>query len=240
MLVHGAMHGAWCWETLVPLLQAKGYEIDTLDLPGLGDDPTPPKTVTLQSYIDRVVEVISVKPGPVLLLGHSMGGAAISGAGEAIPHRIAKLIYLAAFLPKDGESMLSMIRTSARFREPSAAADPNRSEVAGAHEFPAELARQMFYNTCPPDVAERAVARLRPQADGPLSEVLRLTAARWGAIPKTYIVCAQDRALPPGAQHWSCERAPEAKKRVMDTDHSPFYSDPDGLAKIIAEEAASR
>ena len=74
-------------------------------------------------------------------------------------------------------------------------------------------------------------------AERPLADALHLTSSRWGSIPKTYIVCAQDRALPPGAQHWWCERAPEVKKRLMDTDHSPFYSDPEGLAAIIDEEA---
>jgi pimeloyl-ACP methyl ester carboxylesterase len=103
VLVHGAAHGAWCWEMLAPLLEAGGYEVDTLDLPGLGDDLTPPKDVTLQSYIDRVVQVVSAKPGKVLLVGHSMGGAPISGAGEAVPERVGRLVYLAAFLPKNGE-----------------------------------------------------------------------------------------------------------------------------------------
>jgi pimeloyl-ACP methyl ester carboxylesterase len=66
---------------------------------------------------------------------------------------------------------------------------------------------------------------------------LHLSPSRWGSIPKTYIVCEQDRCLPPGAQHWWCERAPEVRKRVIDTDHSPFYSDPKGLAAILDEEA---
>lgn len=235
VLVHGAAHGAWCWESLVPLLEAKGYDVDTLDLPGLGEDRTPPRAVTLQSYIDRVVETVSAKPEPALLVGHSMGGAPISGAGEAIPERIGKLVYLAAFLPKDGESMLKMIEVVTQFQEPSVVGASTSSD--GAHVFPPDAARQMFYNICAPDIADRAVARLRPQAEGPLADPLQLSPGRWGAIPKTYIVCLRDRALPTPAQHWSCERAPEVKKRVMDTDHSPFYSDPEGLANILDEEA---
>ncbi len=239
VLVHGAFHGAWCWEKLVPLLASRGYDVDVLDLPGLGDDPTPVKEVTLQSYIDRVVEVVSAQPEPVLLLGHSMGGAPISGAGEAMPEQIGKLVYLTAILPKDSESLLSMIEIASRFPEPSVAS-AIRPSVDGAYEFAPDVARQMFYNTCPPDVADRAVARLRPQAERPLADALHLSHSRWGSIPKTYIVCARDRTLPPDAQHWWCERAPEVKKRVMDTDHSPFYSDPEGLAAIIDEEARFR
>ncbi|SRR5258708_2257427 len=135
VLVHGAAHGAWCWEQLVPLLASRGYDVEVPDLPGLGDDPTSVKEVTLQSYIDRVVEVVSAQPEPVLLLGHSLGGGPISGAGETMPERIGRLVYLTAFLPKDSESLLSMIEIASRFPEPSVAREI-RPPVDGAYEFP--------------------------------------------------------------------------------------------------------
>lgn len=65
---------------------------------------------------------------------------------------------------------------------------------------------------------------------------IRLSPERFGAIPKIYVVCMYDRAVPVSAQHWFCERSPEVAKRVMQTDHSPFYSDPDGLADLIVGE----
>jgi pimeloyl-ACP methyl ester carboxylesterase len=229
-MVHGVGNN-WC-----RCSQAGGYDVEALDLPGLGDDSTPVKEVTLQSYIDRVVKVVSAQPEPVLLLGHSMGGVPISGAGETIPKQIKKLVYLTAFLPKDGDSVHSMIEVVSRFPEPYLAG-AIRPAVDGAYEFPPDVERQMFYNTCPPNFVDRAVARLRSQAERPLADTLPLSPSRCGSIPKTYIVCAQDRCLPSGAQHWWCERAPEVKKRVINTDHSPFYSSPEDLAAIIAEEA---
>lgn len=239
VLVHGAAHGAWCWEALTPLLEQQGFEVDTLDLPGLGDDPTPPKNVTLQSYIDRVVDVVRAKPGKVTLVGHSMGGAPISGAGEAVPEQIGKLIYLAAFLPKDGESMMSLMQQVGQTSAPSATDALVPCDVEGAHGFNTALASQAFYNTCPPDVAVRATARLRPQADAPLGEPIHISAARWGAIPKTYIVCKRDQALPPDVQRIMAAQAPEAKIIEIDTDHSPFYSAAGLLADIVVAEAAS-
>jgi pimeloyl-ACP methyl ester carboxylesterase len=238
VLVHGAAHGAWCWEALVPKLTGRELTVDTLDLPGLGDDPTPPREVTFQSYVDAITRVIEARPGRVLLLGHSMGGWAISAVGEAMPEKIGKLVYIASMLPKDNETIGGLAQSLPQFNEPSAFGCMRRSDVDGAHEFVPELAGQTFYNLCPPDVVKHAVARLRPQADAPRSSPLplRLSAERWGAIPKTYIVCSQDRAMPVSAQHWFCERAPEVKKRVMRTDHSPFFSDPDGLAAVIADE----
>jgi len=239
VLVHGAMHGAWCWEELTPLLQARGFKVDALDLPGLGDDPTPPGQVTFQSYVDRVVETVNADPSRTILLGHSMGGAPISQAAENVPHRVGRLIYLAAHLPEDGESLSAMKDITSRYDEPSASNGMRPCDMDGAHGFAAELAFDTFYNLCDPETARRARQRLRPQAEAPLFEPLRLSETRWGAIPKSYIVCMQDHALPPSVQHFMCERNPDVRKRVMDSDHSPFFSDPNGLADIIQEEAST-
>src|SRR5258708_8604302 len=195
VLVHGAAHGAWCWEQLVPLLASRGYDVEVPDLPGLGDDPSSVKEVTLQSYIDRVVEVVFAQPEPVLLLGHSLGGGPISGAGETMPERIGRLVYLTAFLPKDSESLLSMIEIASRFPEPSVAREI-RPPVDGAYEFPPDVARQMFYNACPPDVADRAVARLRPQAEGPLPGPLHLSPTPSVSMPKPHLLYTQPPSLP--------------------------------------------
>ena len=105
VLIHGAAHGAWCWEEVVPLLRARGFEVTAPDLPGLGADTTPPKDVTMESYIQRIVEAVGDIGPPVLLVGHSMGGLPISEAAERIPSRISKLIYLTAVLPQSGEKL---------------------------------------------------------------------------------------------------------------------------------------
>jgi len=232
VLVHGAAHGAWCWEKVVPLLEAKGFEVATLDLPGLGDDPTPPKDVTLQAYFDRVIEVLNAGPGPALLVGHSMGGMPISGAAEAVPEKVGKLVYLAALLPEDGLRMgdFDLGPDSAlRARAPS--------EVEGTFGFDPALAAEVFYNTCTAEDAAAGVARLRPQATGPFPDPVTLTPQRWGAIPKTYILCTRDQAFPLAKQEWLCDRTPGVRRRSLATDHSPFLSDPQGLADILADEA---
>jgi pimeloyl-ACP methyl ester carboxylesterase len=234
VLVHGASHGAWCWERLTPLLERLGYQVEAPDLPGLGADPTPPAEVTFENYVDRVVEALSASPVAALLVGHSLGGITISQAAEQAPAHVAKLVYLAAFLPRDGESAA---RTGFGEMPESAGRAMRASSVEGAHEFDPALAGDVFYNKCDPDVAQWAVRHLRPQANAPASATVRLSADRWGAIPKVYVRCTQDRALPPEYQRWLCERAPDVRERVMDTDHSPFLSNPEGLAALLHEEA---
>jgi pimeloyl-ACP methyl ester carboxylesterase len=234
VLVHGAAHGAWCWARLMPLLEALGYQVQAPDLPGLGDDLTTPAAVTFEDYVNQVVEVLCSSPAPALLLGHSLGGTSISQAAEQVPERVAKLVYLAAFLPKDGESAGS---TGFKDMPQSAARAMRESAVEGAHEFDPALAADVFYQCCDPDVAQWAVKRLRPQANAPVGATVHLSAQRWGAVAKVYILCAQDNALPPEYQQWLCERAPEVRQRAMDSDHSPFLSNPQGLAALLHEEA---
>ena len=105
VLVHGAWHGAWCFDALARDLAAAGHEVDTFDLPGHGSDATPHDEVTLDTYAQRVAEVIGQDGEPVVLVGHSMGGIVVTQAAELVPERIARLVYLTAFLPKDGESL---------------------------------------------------------------------------------------------------------------------------------------
>jgi pimeloyl-ACP methyl ester carboxylesterase len=216
---------------LTPLLQARGVAVSTLDLPGLGSDLTRPQDVTLQSYIERVVSVIAVGHEPVLLVGHSMGGVPISAAAEQVPDRIGRLVYLAALLPASGESMTDVTGIGAA-EATATTLQPNTAN--GDYAVDLAIAPQMFYNTCSADVAAHAVRQLRPQSLRPLDTPVSLTEARWGAIPKTYILCARDNALPYAQQQALCARRPEVKKLTIDTDHSPFYSDPEGLANMLA------
>jgi pimeloyl-ACP methyl ester carboxylesterase len=220
----------------VPLLERYGYGVDAPDLPALGDDPSPLASATFQACVDRIVSRVKAHGDPVLLLGHSLGGAPISQAAEDVPEAVGKLIYLAAMLPNDGESMMSLLDKMPLFGERSARAASRPSANGDALEFDPDAVAETFCNTSPPDIAALAAKRLRPQPIAPLTTPLRLTTARWGSIPKTYIVCTQDRAVPPRTQRWFCARVPGVKILTIDTDHSPFYSNPQALADMIDGE----
>lgn len=230
VLIHGASHGGYCWEEVVPLLRNMGYRVSAPDLPGLGADQTPIKQLTLHSYVDRVVDTVEAAGEPVLLLGHSMSGAVVCGAAEAISERIGKLVILAGLVLRDGETMGQVTREFFP-------AFPEEPAADGALDFDASISAAIFYNTCTPETANRAVARLRRQAHAPFNTPVQLTAARFGTVAKTYIVCTRDQATPVVAQNNFSTRAPGMNKREIPTDHSPFYSDPKGLAAIIDEEA---
>lgn len=84
LLIHGANHGGWAWKKVVPLLQAQGHRVQAIDLPGHGDDKTPPEKITLEDYVQKVVDAAYAQPGQVILVGHSAGGVTIAGAAERL------------------------------------------------------------------------------------------------------------------------------------------------------------
>ena len=108
VLVHGAWHGAWCWEKVVPLLEEAGHDVVVPDLPGHGEYGTPMPELSMQGYAERVVRAVDEASEPVILVGHSMGGIVVSLVAEARPDRVRKLVYLTGFLLEDGKTLLSV------------------------------------------------------------------------------------------------------------------------------------
>src|SRR3954465_555549 len=194
VLVHGAFHGAWCWEPLVRELSVGGHDVVTLDLPGSGDDATPVADVTLDAYAQRICDTLAEEPEPVVLVGHSMGGVAITQAGGRRRGRIARLIYVAAFLPGDGQSLADLTKL------PEGAGDMVQENMVVEGEppvgtMPAEAAREAFYAKCSPQQADRAIERLRPQALAPFVTPVDLGEGGDGP-PRAYVISTEDRALP--------------------------------------------
>jgi pimeloyl-ACP methyl ester carboxylesterase len=105
VLVHGAFAGAWLWEPVVDKLETAGHTVETLDLPGAGNDHTPVEEITLDAYAERICQVLGRRPQQAVLVGHSMGGMAVTQAASRCPERVAALIYVAAFLPGEGQSL---------------------------------------------------------------------------------------------------------------------------------------
>jgi hypothetical protein len=141
-------------------------------------------------------------------------------------------------MPQDGESTFSgrALLTQIKGRSAVEAMKPHPT-IPDAIDFDGSMAGEIFYNTCPPEIVAKLVARLKPQPVAPMATPLHLTDARYGKVRKTYIVCEADHTFPAAAQQWQCDRMPEATKYTLPTDHSPFYSAPKELVAIIDAEA---
>ncbi len=234
VLVHGAWHGAWCWEKVVPLLTAAGHAVHSPDLPGLGEDNTPIAEIGLDSYVQRVSELINGIGRPVVLVGHSMGGVVITQTAELIPDRIDTLIYLTAFSPKHGETLLQY---SLEDTESLVSQHKQIDEDEGILTITNTALRECFYDLCAEDDAQQAIQRLRPQALAPLAAPLRLSQAKYGRVRRCYIECSADRAISPTLQRRMKNNAALAASSVLDADHSPFYSCPQALVEILIDMA---
>jgi pimeloyl-ACP methyl ester carboxylesterase len=220
ILVHGAFHGSWCWEKVVPLLDQAYVQSLAVDLP-------------LSSFFDDVECVqnaIEKCPGPVVLCGHSYGGGVITEAGNA--PKVAKLIYISAMAVEEGFS------TSHPLDEefpPAAALEGVRLSPDGTAVYDPSFAPEIFFGDCDPIDVAAACQRLRPMVLECL--VGQITTAAWRNRPSLYIACSEDRAIHPEVQLRLATHCSELIE--LDSSHSPFYSQPSVLAALLARFASS-
>jgi pimeloyl-ACP methyl ester carboxylesterase len=228
LLVHGAWHGSWCWERVVPLLEQRGIAVATVDLPSVGHARASSISRALSGDAAAVVATIDALSGPVVLCGHSYGGMVISHAAAGLT-RVVGLVYLCAFVPLPGESLVA---SSGNQHAPwiqllddgMSLPDPSR-------------AAEVFYADCDAATQAWAVSRLRPQHAAAFNEPVPRPA--WREIPSTYVVCAEDRALVPDLQRTVF--APRVSHVLeLAAGHSPFLSQPQRLADTLAAVVAQR
>lgn len=217
VLIHGAWHGAWCWQKVKPLLEKAGHKVIAPDLPGHGENrKKATEEITLQDYLDCVFEVLDRQSEPVILVGHSMGGMVISQVAEYRPDKIKRLVYLCAFLLKDGESMHA---------EGSPPPEPFSMTDAALKEF--------FYGDCSDADFRWVKARLVPQPKAPVTTPIHITDENYGRVPRVYITCLRDRAIIPSQQKQMYTDMPCERVITMDTSHSLSLSAPEELAENL-------
>lgn len=227
ILVHGAMHGAWCWELLLPRLRELGVDATAIDLPGSDGDL---QAASLAAYTRAIVAEIDRADTPVVLVGHSLGGLSITTACEARPDKIAHLIYLSALVPADSDTGMELLAAEPGDR----VADRLDFAPDGSSFIVAAAARvNMFYHDCEPAVAAAAAARLVPQSFKVHAAVIGIRPDRSGAVPKTYILTTEDRCISTAFQETQVKRCPGMAVRRMASGHSPFLSQPEELARMI-------
>jgi pimeloyl-ACP methyl ester carboxylesterase len=222
VLVHGAFAGGWCWEPVAAELERRGHTVSAPDLPGSGADATPVEDVTLDAYVERVCAVLAESPEPAVLVGHSMGGVVITQTAARCPERISRLVYAAAFLPRDGQSLVGLTDL------PEGAGDGVQANMTVSGEPPvadlsAEACREVFYGTTS---EERTVWALARQGRQPVVPFLTPVALDGGVddLPRSYVLCTEDRAIPPRLQRLMIAQSPCSDVLELPVDHSPYLS----------------
>ena len=226
-LVHGAWHRGACWAPLVAELQRRGFPSVTVDLPSEVPD------AGVDAYAGHVIQALSAVDGPLVLVGHSLGGLTIPVVATRRP--VALLVYLCALLPDPGRSLVEQRATTdaATMTEqwqqtyvPQQVALPD-----GRSAWPDEVAAEVFYHDCPPVEVPAALRRLRPQGSLPMRERTPLTA--WPEVPAEYVLCTGDRVVSPAWSREAARRRLGVTPRELAGGHSPFLAQPATLADLL-------
>jgi pimeloyl-ACP methyl ester carboxylesterase len=214
VLVHGAWHGAWCWDPVVQRLE--GCDVVAVDLPTMAHADA--------TFADDAAAVRAAIDGePTVLCGHSYGGLVIGAAADR--SEVEHCVFLCAFALEEGEPLAgvaSPLQSAMRFEGATTSIDP-------------ALANEAFYGDVHPDLAASAITRLRPMALGATAEPRGVGA--WRTKPSTYVVCTDDQSIEVAAQRTMAARCTDAVE--WECSHSPMLSKPDEVAALLRRVAGA-
>lgn len=218
VLVHGAFADGSCWLKIIGMLQKSGYDVTAVQNP-------------LTSYADDVAttkRIIDVQKGPVVLVGHSYGGAVITGAAT---DKVKALVYIAAFAPDEGEALGGLLQ-----KYPSPLGTALVPDAAGFVIIDPLKYHDVFTADLPkPEAQTYAVSQ------GPIHSSILGTpmgAPAWKKIPSWFLVAQEDRAINPDLERFFAKRM-NAKTAEIKSSHVPFLSKPEAVVKMIEEAAAA-
>jgi pimeloyl-ACP methyl ester carboxylesterase len=222
IFVHGLWHGAWAWDETRAALAARGVHSHAVELPltSLKDD-----VAALDAVLDTV-------PGDHVLIGHSYGGVVLT-AVQPRPG-LRHLIFLTAYQVDEQECM-ARVFPDLELPPPALGPAIQRDKARGITTLDPGIARDVLYNGVPDDVADAAIARLRPSALALFRE--SPGTASWRSVPSTYVVCAQDRALVATLQRAMAARATTTVEWPV--GHSPAAACPQQIADLVELRAAA-
>jgi len=231
VLVHAAWLGGWEWESVSKVIKEKGHTVITPDLPGHGSDKTSPKSITMEDYIKTLTNILDKQDEPVILVGHSFNGITISRVAELRPNKVKKLVYLTAFLLPNGGSFFGAVQGV----KGSKAVDNFQLSEDKTYGFVKEdEVQNAFAHDIPKEAFDGAKPYIVPEPAAPLMYELQITDENFGKIPKYYIECTEDRAIPIEIQR-AMYKGKVEKSYSLNSSHTPNFSQPENLANILLE-----
>lgn len=226
-LVHGAWHGAWCWDRVAPLLQAAGQTTIAVDLPT--EDPAAGTAQYARTVLDALAQTRHDEP--VVLVGHSAGGLTLPLVAAARP--VARMVFVSALLPIPGEPFTAQDAREHVLRHDYQAGVAGTADGVRRWISP-ELAAQFMYSHCSAADAAWAYERLRPQASTMYTEPSPLSA--WPDVPVVDVRSDADLLVSP---RWAAAKVPDrlgvASIVLREAGHSSLISHAPQLAAILLE-----
>lgn len=223
ILVHGASHGAWCWERVLPLLEAdpRVREVIAVDLPGHGAlrEVKPLADITLDDYVAHVVDLIEARDlEDVVIVGHSLAGLTLPPVAHRVEARLRRVIYMASAHPEKGRAVVDLM-------------DHPLSPVQRGVSMEA-----MFCNDLDSERSQWLMSQLVDEPPRVMETPVEVPRAPSG-LPSTYILLERDEALPPEFQREQAQTAGVDEVVCFDTGHSAFAAKPRELAELLLRYA---
>ncbi|MBK7453176.1 MAG: alpha/beta hydrolase [Anaerolineales bacterium] len=236
VLVHGGWHGGWCWKRATPIfLRDAGHTVYTPTLIGLGERSHLASPETNHStHIQDILNILWYEDlNDVILVGHSYGGMVITGVADAAPERIAKIVYLDAFVPENGQSLMTIFRPAS-----SQEASP-KPPVIDDWRVPYPYRERPFGITDQSD-SQWVLDKITPQPIQAFTEPIRLKNGGSSKIPRTYIHLRPPVGLPPETEFFQfAERArtqPDWKYQELVSGHDAMIIIPEAVAALLLEQ----
>ncbi len=268
LLVHGAWHSAMHWSAIAARLMARGHRVLALDVLGHGLNARFPgsylrgdwtafateasavRDVTLEAAAGAVAGAVGAlaPAGKIVLVGHSAGGNVISRAAEMVPEHLERMVYVSAMCATKLRSAPAYAALSEAPAEGSALFIGDPAQIGAFRINPrspdpayVETLHAVFFGETSPETFAACAHGLTPDQPSSLwLDEIEISPARWGAVPRSFVRCLRDRALPLDVQDRMIRDADEVTPdnrfsvHDLDTDHAPFASCPSALADILA------
>lgn len=224
LLIHGGMHGAWCWERMVPHLRHRSVAVELPGRPGSGTQPP-----TLDGYVEAVVEAIDDGPGDAVIVAHSLAGIVALATAERAPEKIRKIVFVAAVVPPSGSCFWDVLPAPLRWFG-KVVLSGDRTVI-----MPRRIARAVFCNDLSREDQDRLLDRLVPEPVQILEAELHYEIP--SHVEVSYVLTRRDRAIRPRKQREYVHSLPTGVRCfTIDSGHSAWYSRPTDLADIINSE----
>jgi pimeloyl-ACP methyl ester carboxylesterase len=235
VLVHGAWEDAKSWDYVAPVLEANGHTVTALDLPGHGENMQPISFMNMANYIETIIEAINRIAEPVILVAHSMSGAAVSQVAERIPKKIERLVYVCSFLLQDGDTVLEAMQSDTGEFLPNIVFSEDQSYAT----LPEETLRKAGFH----DVDEKVIQQVLPnivekQSTDPFLAKVMVGEENFGSVPKTYIRTTIDKVTTPDLQDRMIANWKVDVVQNLEAGHFPAFSVPKELADLLLQASS--
>ncbi|KAJ4707282.1 Methyl esterase [Melia azedarach] len=244
VLVHGGGFGAWCWYKTIALLEEGGFKVTAIDLTGAGIHSFDTNGITsLSQYVKPLTNFLEklIDGEKVILVGHDFGGACISYTMELFPFKISKAVFIAAAMLTNGQSTLDMFSQQTGSNDLMRQAQiflyaNGNNQPPTAIDLDKSLLKDLLFNQSPAKDIALASVSMRPIPFAPVLEKLSLSDMKYGSVRRFYIETPEDNAIPIALQQSMINSSPPEKVFLLKgADHSPFFSKPQALHKLLAE-----